>query len=255
MDHGVIGLIAAMPEEINPLLKRVGAYTRETIEGFAAWRFESSFRKIHVIRSGMGPENAANATRALIATTSPDLIINFGFAGAVTKGACVGDIAIAERILVNRKRQFQEQLGMLSDKAKVLVGILEVPFRCSEFNIRLGTFITAAEIKSKREIAELLPAGVVNPVLEMETAAVAETAREGNVPLIAIRAISDSADEELEFSIGEFTDREMNIRLGKVLMTVAKRPWIVPQLLRLARNSRLAGKSLATALPVLLKAL
>lgn len=255
MDQGVIGLIAAMPEEINPLLKCVGAYTRETIEGFAAWRFESGFSEIHMVRSGMGPENAAYATRALIATTRPALIINFGFAGAVTKGASVGDIAIAGRIFVNRKRQFQEVIGMLADKAEELVGILEVPFRSTETKIRLGTFITAAEIKSKREIAELLPAGVVNPVLEMETAAVAQAAREGNVPLIAIRAISDDADEELGFSIEEFTDRKMNISLGKVLLTVSKRPWIVPQLLRLARNSRFAGKSLATALPVLLKAL
>jgi adenosylhomocysteine nucleosidase len=255
MDHGVIGLIAAMPEEINPLLKRVGKYTRETIEGFAAWRFESGFREIHLVRSGMGPENAACATRALIAIIRPELIINFGFAGAVTKGVNVGDIAIAERILVNRKRQFQEQLGVLTDKAEDLVGILEMHFRCREFNIRLGTFITAAEIKSKREIAELLPAGVVNPILEMETAAVAQAAREGDVPLIAIRAISDSADEELEFSIEDLTDRYMNIKLGMVLLTVAKRPWIVPQLLRLARNSRFAGMSLATVLPVLLKTL
>jgi adenosylhomocysteine nucleosidase len=255
MVHGVIGLIAAMPEEINPLLKCIGAYSRETIEGFAAWRLESNVRKIHVIRSGMGPKNAASATRALIDATGPDLIINFGFAGAVTKEARVGDIAIAERILVNRKRQFQEQLVMLADKAEMLVGILKVPFRSREFNIRLGTFITAAEIKSKREIAGLLPAGVVNPVLEMETAAVAEATREGNVQLIAIRAISDGADEELKFSIEEFTDQEMNIRIGKALLTVAKRPWIMPQLLRLERNSRLAGKSLATALPILLKAL
>ena len=47
----------------------------------------------------------------------------------------------------------------------------------------------------------------------------------------------------------------MNIRLGKVLWTVAKKPWIVPQLLRLSGNSRIAEKSLATALAALLEAL
>jgi hypothetical protein len=38
-------------------------------------------------------------------------------------------------------------------------------------------------------------------------------------------------------------------------MIVARKPRIVPQLLRLARNSRIAGKSMAEALAALLKAL
>jgi len=84
---------------------------------------------------------------------------------------------------------------------------------------------------------------------------VAQAAYEGNVPLIAIRAISDGAEEELEFAIEEFTDRELNISVGRVLLTVAKKPWIVPQLLRLAKNSRLAGENLAEVLKVLLEEL
>ena len=102
-------------------------------------------------------------------------------------------------------------------------------------------------------MAELLPSGVLDPVLEMETVAVAQTAHERNVPLIAIRAISDGVGEELGFSIREFTDRKLNIRLGKVFLSVTKKPWIVPQLLRLAKNSRSAGNNLAAVLVVLLE--
>jgi len=87
----------------------------------------------------------------------------------------------------------------------------------------------------------------------METAAVAQVAAEGNVPLLALRAVSDGAGEELGFTIEEFTDREMNVRVGKVLLTVARKPWIVPQLLRLARNASIAGENLATAILVLLE--
>jgi adenosylhomocysteine nucleosidase len=194
----------------------------------------------------MGPERAAAATRALIAAARPELIINFGFAGAVTGGTGLGDIVVADRILLYRERLFPEQPGIFAEKAEEIAGLLNRSLGGKEMQIRRGTFITAAGIKSKRKMAEQLPAWATNPVLEMESAAVAQAAYEGNVPLIAIRAISDGAEEELEFAIEEFTDSEMNISVGKV-------PWIVPQLLRLAKNSRLAGENLAAILTVLLE--
>jgi adenosylhomocysteine nucleosidase len=201
----------------------------------------------------MGVNNAATATRTLIDSAKPDLIINFGFAGAVASGLNVGDIVIAERLLLNRERSFLDQAGIDALKTEELAGRLDGIFRDKEFHIRKGTFITAAGIKCKQDMAELLPAGVVNPVLEMETAAVARDSGKENIPLIALRAISDGAEEELEFAIEEFTDRELNIRLWKVLLTIVKKPWILPQLLRLAKNSRSAGNNLAAVLVVLLE--
>jgi adenosylhomocysteine nucleosidase len=253
MKYGVIGLIAAMPEEINPFLMAAGVCSREKIDGFEAWRFSLGIHEIRLIRSGMGVKNAATATRALIATAKPDLIVNFGFAGAVTSGLNVGDIVIAERLLLNREQSFMEQPGLDSAKTEELAGRINGIFRGKKFQIRKGTFITAAEIQSKRDMVKLLPAGVTNPVLELETAAVARASGEGEIPLIAIRAISDGPEEELKFTIEEFTDRELNIRLLKVVLAVAKKPWIVPQLLRLAKNSRLAGDNLAAVLVILLE--
>ncbi|HEX2769348.1 MAG TPA: 5'-methylthioadenosine/S-adenosylhomocysteine nucleosidase, partial [Geobacteraceae bacterium] len=248
MERRVIGLIAAMPEEIKPLLRRIGAYAGEKCDGFEAWRFTLGGCEILLVRSGMGPKNAASATRSLIAAARPELIINFGFAGAVTAGTGVGDIVVADRILLYRERLFPEQPGIFAEKAEEVAGLLNRSLGGKEMQILRGTFVTAAGIKNKREMAELLPAWATNPVLEMETAAVAQAAYEGNVPLIAIRAVSDGAEEDLEFAIEEFTDRELNIRVGEVLLTVAKKPWIVPQLLRLAKNSRIAGDNLAAVL-------
>ena len=73
------------------------------------------------------------------------------------------------------------------------------------------------------------------------------------MPLLAIRAISDGADEELQFSIEEFTDKNMKMFLPKVLLAVAKNPRIIPQLLRLSKNSKVAGENLATALLAILE--
>jgi len=255
MERRVIGLIAAMPEEIKPLLRRVGAYAGEKCDGYEAWRFSLGARQILLVRSGMGAERATLAARALIALERPELIVSFGFAGAVSAGTGVGEIVVADRILLCRERLFSDQPGISAEKTDELAGMLDRGPGGKGKHFRRGTFVTVAGITSKREMAALLPAWAVNPVLEMETAAVAQAAHEGNVPLIAIRAVSDGAEEELGFAIEEFFDRNLNIRVGKVLLTLARKPWIIPQLLRLAKNSRIAGENLASVLTVLMETL
>jgi adenosylhomocysteine nucleosidase len=253
MEYKTIALIAAMPEEIKPLLRRVGSYTRKELGEFPACRFAIGMREIRLIESGMGPERSVAATRALIATAKPDLIIDFGFCGSVITGTAAGDIVVAERVLSFSGGTFQQREGLTAGLTDDAIELLVENCRDKPFQVSAGTFITAAEITGKRELVGLLPPGIGNPVLEMETAAVAQAAAEGNVPLLALRAVSDGAGEELGFTIEEFTDREMNVRVGKVLLTVARKPWIVPQLLRLARNAKIAGENLATAMLVLLE--
>lgn len=253
MPKQTIGLIAAMPEEIRPLLKKFPPVAREKFAGFNMYRFRTGEREACLIQSGMGLKNAAAATHALIAQAAPGIILNFGFAGAVTAGPAVGDIVVATRVLFHRDRLFSEQQGIAAELAEQWAAPPKDALRESAYHIYRGTFITAAQIKEKLELARLLPAGVSCPVLDMETAAVAQVAAKEKVPLLAVRAISDDAGEELGFTIEEFTDREMNLRIWKVLMTVARKPWIVPQLLRLAKNSRVAGENLAGALLVMLE--
>ena len=75
-----------------------------------------------------------------------------------------------------------------------------------------GTFITTGEVVDKTMVRPLLAIAARNPVVEMETAAVARVAHELKVPVAALRAISDGADENLDFSIEDFTDQAMRIR-------------------------------------------
>lgn len=246
-----IGLIAAMPEEIKPLLARIETYSRETAGNFTMYRFRAGHRDACLVESGLGPEKAARATATLIAAAAPDLVINFGLGGAVAPGLRVGDVVIAQRLLFARERLFSEQLGLSPKLAVTALDLLQRNLE-APFLICQGTCVTSGAILAKRETARLLPAGVVNPVLEMETAAVAKIAAREGVPLLAIRAISDDATEELEFNITDFTDRNMNIKVHRVLWSLTRRPWLVPQLMRLARNSKRAGGNLARVVESLL---
>ena len=253
MPENVIGLIAAMPGEIQPLIRRVGPVKREKLAGFNMYRFNVGGTDACLIESGIGAARAAQAGLALIEAAAPGILLNFGFAGAVLPGPAVGDIVVADRLLLFKGRLFVNQAGLATTLADELAATLEEERQGNGCRIHRGTFVTTGEIVGKRMLAGLLPAGAANPVLEMETAGVARVAHERRVPLAAFRAISDGADEELGFSITDFTDREMRIRAWKVLWTLASRPRLLPQLLRLGKNSRLAAENLATAVLAILE--
>ncbi len=255
MPEQVIGLIAAMPEEVRPIIRSVGPVKREKLAGFNLYRFRASGKEIVLIESGIGAARAAQATRALVDAAAPGVLLNLGFGGAVLPGPSVGDIVVADRLLFFKERLFANQAGLVQPLTDELAATLEGNCPGTGYRVHRGTFVTTGEIVGKGMLAGLLPAGAANPVLEMETTGVARIASERNVPLVAVRAISDGADEELDFSIADFTDREMRIRVWKVLWALARKPRIIPQLVRLARNSRLAAGNLATAVLAIVEVL
>ena len=253
METGLICLIAAMKEEINPLLRLADSCKKERIDVFDACCLTFGKEKVILVRSGMGVENAAAATDNLIRKAKPSLIVNFGFCGAVMPGPQVGDIVVAHRILLNRENLFSPQSGIVEEDAKRVTRYITDNMAGRNITVYGGVFITCTEIKNKLEMAYLVPSWVKNPVLEMETAAVAMAAAKGGVPLMALRGVSDDAVEELGFSISELYDNKMNLRIGKVLLAVVRKPWLIPQMFRLSKNSRKAGDNLALAITSLLE--
>ena len=247
MKESTIALIAAMPEETRPLLRRVRAYDRDELAGFPLYRFVIADRQCCLIESGMGPTRAARAATALLGATHPVLLINFGFGGAVRPGPEIGDVVVAQQLYSCHGQLVTEEAGLALPPGDILASGLEQGRSREEYAVLRGTFVTVAGILAKAAASELLPAGATHPVLEMETAAVARSAAQAGVPFVALRAISDDAGEELGFAITDFTDAEMNVKISRVLATVAKNPRIIPQLLRLARNTSVAGRNLAEA--------
>src|SRR5262245_12403238 len=107
-----IGLVAAMPEEIRPVLKKAGHHIRQSCNGFTLYRFSLADRQICLIESGMGAKRAAAATNALVGVCAPGIIINFGFAGAVTGGLAIGDVVVANAVTDYREGEDADRLDI-----------------------------------------------------------------------------------------------------------------------------------------------
>jgi len=97
--------------------------------------------------------------------------------------------------------------------------------------------ITALE---KRSLRELTGAAAV----DMEFEQVGAIAREWGVPVRAIRAVSDTAAEDLPLDFNRYRDKNGRFSRGRIAFAALTRPWVIPGLLHLERNCRLAADQL-----------
>jgi nucleoside phosphorylase len=84
--------------------------------------------------------------------------------------------------------------------------------------------------------------------IDMESEKIARLTRNSNVPFIAFRAISDCADEAVDPAVLSLVDPLGRAKTGVVLSALARRPGLLPQLLRLRSRSNLACERLGSAL-------
>ena len=245
MKQESIGIVMAMQEEIRPVLRRLGRHHKERAGQFPLYLFQRDGQQLFLIESGMGTKRATAATAELISRAQPRLIITAGLGGGVRPGLNIGDVVVAGQVLTLGEG-LTTKIATIANEALLRSMHDSVPGQ--PFRIVGGTTVTTSGILNKRQADQQLAWEIVHPVLDMETSAVAEIAGRNRIPLLAVRAVSDAAEEELLFSLDELTDQDLNLRIGKVLLTIAKRPRILPQLIRLAKNSKLAANNLAIVL-------
>jgi adenosylhomocysteine nucleosidase len=83
--------------------------------------------------------------------------------------------------------------------------------------------------------------------VDMETAIVREATARLNVPIIAIRSISDAANETLHPELLSLIDDLGRVKLSAVASLLARRPQMLLSLLRLRGRSNAALRALGKA--------
>jgi nucleoside phosphorylase len=238
-----IGFVAAMSQEVRPFLRRVGKWERVSPGGFPGYRFRLFDRDCLLVQSGIGLRRATDATQALVAATRPQLLVSFGVAGAVQNDLQVGDVVfIHAACLLDNGIPGQFQPLALWSTAARQAATQALQRRSARWVI--GTAITTPGSQS----VHLPPKELAHPVLEMETMGIAQVAAEQAIPLLALRAISDTLEKPIPFGIEEFFDADFNLRVGKIVKIIVRHPYILLHLLRLRRNIDRAAENAAIAL-------
>lgn len=239
-----IGIITAMPEETQAVARAIGGAKKMLIGTLGVRQGAVAGHEVVIVEAGMGFKNAATAAEKLVHEVRPDMILSAGYCGGVSAELLVGDVVVAIAVhIVSGGEREAVPVEIPAISRNFIVQQAAVGHR-----VFGGLFASTATIMPKSRLAVLLPPDASFPVVEMESAAIAIVAVENGISFSALRAVSDPFDEELGFFLDEFCDDRMRIRIPRVLLTIARKPRIIPQLIRLARNSRVAGASLSQAM-------
>ncbi|HSB66631.1 MAG TPA: hypothetical protein VLD65_08625 [Anaerolineales bacterium] len=240
---GIIGLIAAMPQESRALLRRLTGVTRGYLDQLPIDTFSVSSQSCVLVTSGMGVRRASQATRGLVDKYDPILLISFGIGGAVE-----GDLDIGDVVLV-------EAFGPLEQGSPVkLTGLAIWPGLAREAaqqalasrgrHLFSGTAVTTAA--SHPAVGQLT--GLAHPVLEMETVGIAHVAAQKGIPLLSLRAISDGPHAPIPLDLSTVMDEDANLKLSGLVNALVHNPLILLQSRRMLRNITFATESAAMAL-------
>ncbi len=241
MDY--VGLLSAIPQESHALLRCLHGSQQFRHRSLNGKSMEISGQTCLLVTSGMGARRAGEAARKLVEIFAPRVLISFGIAGAVEGDLKIGDVVISQAVC----RLDQGKPGPLLPLAVWSEAAQQAAAQAlSTRGARLFTGI--AMTTTGPQALEYKPGELPHPILEMETYGIAQVAAEAGIPLVSMRAISDGPGSPMPFDLGEMMDKDANLRLGRLLIAIARYPGIVSQLGGMARNTRIAADHAAAAL-------
>ena len=94
-----LGIIGAMDIEVNALKDMMENPIIETISTVNFFCGKINGVEAVVATAGVGKVNAAVTTQTMILNYKPDLILNIGVAGGLSKDLGIGDVAVATSLV------------------------------------------------------------------------------------------------------------------------------------------------------------
>jgi len=221
----MLGIIAAMPEELAAVVDAVHAHEVVELGGRRYHRGTYRGEDVVCVISRIGKVAAATTTAILLERFAPRAVVMTGLAGAVDPRLAIGDIVIAERLVqhdLDARPLFPRHeiplLGVtelvadaaLSSRLAEAAARFDVPDAIRALGItrpRVHRGLVAsgdqffASSEAVAALRALLPGALA---VEMEGAAVAQVCHEHAVPFAIARVISDTADHAAALDFERF---------------------------------------------------
>ncbi|HME87748.1 MAG TPA: hypothetical protein VKE30_00885 [Chthoniobacterales bacterium] len=229
----MIGITFALPSESSGLVRRLQQVQKR--DNLLSGKIDN--RDVTILHTGVGAKNCNARLEVLLHKMRPRLVISSGFAGAVAGELRVGNLILAENF---------SDPKLLATAAQILSG--ENPHRVKLFT---STSIVDS-VAERNKIARASAAAAV----DMETGAVAAVCHAHGVPLLSLRAISDSAREPFPMPPSVLFDIErQRTNYGTLIFCLLRDPTSIPRLFRFGREIARARANLTGAIFALIREL
>jgi adenosylhomocysteine nucleosidase len=197
-------------------------------------------RIILVVETGIGPAAMDKALAWLLSGPAmdgipfrPACVISAGFSGAIVAGLNIGELIVA------------------SEVCDAEGGCWRATWPDTTSAIPRGRLLTVASLVGRPEEKRRLGERTGAVAVDMETAAVARRCTDAGVPFGCLRVISDDVDTPLSESLLAVL-ADGRVRTGRLAAAVLRRPALIAELMRIAKDTRLAARRLAAGLEELL---
>ena len=200
-----IGIIGAMPEEVDALKEAAGISDVTEIAGMEFCEGSLGDSEVVIVQCGMGKVNAGVCAQTLIRDFNCTQIINTGVAGSLDNTLDIGDIVVSVDAV---QHDFDvEAIGFAKGEIPY-TGLYAFPadeeLRASavqaaqeaapDVHVFEGRICSGDQFISTKEQKETIESAFDGMCCEMEGAAIAQVCYLNDTPFVIIRAISDKED-------------------------------------------------------------
>jgi len=226
----------ALEAEFAPW-RRIREFRRGTWGDTDVYTAEAGGAGIGVVLTGVGRRHAAlTVSRALEAERdSLKFCISSGVAGALRPEYQIGQVLAAASVSVGLEPSPAD--SVLESSGPLL------SFASELGATPVGRFFTAEHVIVRAEEKRRL--GRQADAVDMESFEILRKCTEYGISAAAIRAVSDTVDEELPFDMNQILDGRGQLSVPRVMGQVALHPGSLPGLVNLGQRSRRAAESLA----------
>lgn len=237
-------ILAAVNEEIAGIKQRMTINQKMVMGHATCWEGTWEGYAILLMRTGIGRVRAVRALQAVLEKYQVVLTLSIGFAGGLDEALSLGDLVLADTVLELEPAgpgaqatatEYALDSGLVNQAM-----LLSCPEGATLHRGGLVTVDTAVtQPEDKRALGERFKASAV----DMETSALVKQSREKDLPLVSIRAISDTVDQELA-DLGHLVKDDGEVDMAKASWHILTHPTDLPKALSLKSQCQQAEANL-----------
>ncbi|HCM88719.1 MULTISPECIES: 5'-methylthioadenosine/adenosylhomocysteine nucleosidase [Vagococcus] len=214
-----IGIISAMPSELEYVLENIDV--EKIHDKKMNHFFIGNYEEIELICvvCGVGKVNAAVYTQLLIDNYEPDYVINIGIAGGLGERVKTLDLVVGSSYrhhdvnIEQTENLFPNQHSFLANNNLFELIKMKIP------SVHDGVMTSGESFIADKKEKEFIKHNFQSISVDMETSSIAHCCYLNEVPFIALRCISDLADDKANDSYENFEIKASNL-VGKNLLNV-----------------------------------
>jgi nucleoside phosphorylase len=212
-------------------------------DGLKLWKTKVGEAEVYVLITGVGGQAAIQAMDLMMRMADKelyfDVVLSSGLAGALCDNLRVGDIVAPRELLAE-----MQHADVNSERLVVDAELHELALEqgAKSANCLFTTDQILVKASQKKSCASRAQS------VDMESFEIVKQALAWGARSVVIRAISDSATEDLPINFNLTLSDKREVSIPKVLLELLKNPFALPALIRFGQQSRRAGELLAAFL-------